>query len=86
MKTSILIAMILAIGGCKVEPRNPHWVREYKLNVNCGELFKGDVYQLKLIDGGFYTIPYETEDGTRIEFPRGDCVVKIIDDYTDAAD
>ena len=77
---SILIALLCA--GCDVKPRDRgEYYSRYKLDVNCGEKFKGIVYEQGHSKASIYTILYELPNGNRIELPLEGCVKIVLEEY-----
>lgn len=76
---STLIAFLCV--GCDVKPRERgEYYNRYKLDVNCGEKFKGTVYEQAHSTAAIYSILYALPDGKSIDLPDG-CVIITLEEY-----
>ncbi len=76
MRKLLIIALVLcATIGCNSQ-KDIEFHKVLKLDVNCGDKYKGIVYKLKR--NGVSRL--ETESGLEIEIPHG-CVFIILEEY-----
>jgi hypothetical protein len=80
MKFSLFIIAVLIIAGAIFGDRDAAtgWYNKYELDVNCGEMFTGNVYERAPVSRRSYIVDYvSVKTGQPIEFPRDECVVLV---------
>ena len=70
----IFISVFIFSGCHKKQGKRYPYFQKYELNINCGELYKGIVYEMGS-NATFYQIQYkEKESGNIIELPDNLCI------------
>lgn len=78
-----VLALILSAGlfaACGKRDKGIEY-EKYLLDVNCGEKFKGKIYQMGHTSASIYFIWYKDEKGRKIELPDDGCVKITLQEF-----
>ncbi len=74
MTTLVTVCFIIGlVAGCG-ERKKGVWYRQYLLDINCGDKFRGQIYEMGHTTAGIYSLRYEDEKGRNIDLPNDGCV------------
>jgi len=81
MKIYIIFLLAFLCIGCEMQfSSHKEYYDKYKLDVNCGDKFKGIVYE-QARNTPVYVVFYKLENGNRIDLPIEGCVKIRLEEY-----